>query len=400
MRHAFIADGRLYLRDMDGGIREIESRFACEKAEKAERLSERHGWKGEANPANPLFGGNVVWGSQAQPAQFRPFRFEALLSGPPGEIYYLVGNGSTSGFFRYGIDTDEERMLFIRPGFVEAGIDRCPETGRFVLGIPREDGRSDIELYSAAGRHEKTLSGGDSRDTNPTFSRKHPKTVLYQSSGISRAENGIPRGSGPEEILRLDLDTGAVETVLADSERDFLLPREDADGNVYAIRRPYRPPGEISLGKTLWDCITFPFRLLSAIIGFLDVFTKLFSQRSPKPGGPAIPPPEGAERYVKVLGKTIDLARVRKRGTPEEEWSLAPGTWELIRQAPDGAVTALSPKVVAYDLAPDGSVHITNGFQVRRCPTGPAEKLFRYRLIQALRVLGPRQARGMEAASP
>ena len=186
MRHAFIADGRLYLRDGDGGVREIESRFAREKAEKAERRSERNAWRTGAEPANPFFGGNVVWGSQAQPVLCRPFRFEALLPGAPGEICYLVGNGSTTGFFRYAIETDEERMLFIRSGFVGAGIDRCPETGRFAIGVPREDGRSDLELYNAEGRIDKTLSGGDSLDTNPSFGRKRPKTLLYQSSGISR----------------------------------------------------------------------------------------------------------------------------------------------------------------------------------------------------------------------
>ena len=71
-----------------------------------------------------------------------------------------------------------------------------------MLGIPREDGRSDLELYSAAGRNEKTLSGGDSRDTNPSFGRKRPNTVLYQSSG-HQAPPGVRRRDLVIEAVQL-----------------------------------------------------------------------------------------------------------------------------------------------------------------------------------------------------
>jgi len=59
---AFISDGRLYVRDGQGTVREIESRFITEKLERVERSKTYSGWKGQGSPDDMYFGAPVVWG--------------------------------------------------------------------------------------------------------------------------------------------------------------------------------------------------------------------------------------------------------------------------------------------------------------------------------------------------
>lgn len=396
MRHAFIADGRLYVHHPEHGLREIESQFASDKAARAERHQERNAWKSAPSADNPYFGRGLVWGGQAQPMQSKPFRFLSVICADPDTLFYVLSNGSAAGLFRYHMADPREVRLWtgLRPPLL--GMDWSPHSNQIVASTPQDNGGADLQILDSEGRVRQTVTGGDSRDLHPWFSRCNPRAIYYQSAGISRTEQGVIASFGPESILRVDLETGELKEVLAGGDVEYLLPKDDRDGNLYCIRRPWRAPGSSTLGQSLLGCLTFPFRLVGAIFNFLTAFTRLFSDRPMRAAGPDVRPPE-EPRTVQVLGRTIDLAKVQKAAKGDEDLSLVPDAWELIRVSPDGRIETVATQVSWFDVAPDGTVVTTNGYRVR---SGSATVL-KHKLIQSVRWVGPAApAPGGTAAAP
>jgi hypothetical protein len=87
-----------------------------------------------------------------------------------------------------------------------------------------------------------------------------------------------------------------------------------------------------------------------------------------------------------VIGKLIDLSVERRTGSPlfaakeaGEQVFKTPPSWVLMRQPAAGPEKAemIAESARSFDLASDGSVIYSNGFDVYRMPTngGPAAKI-------------------------
>ena len=291
MVYAVISDGRLYVRHPDGRIDEIESTFVKEKQERAERQSTYHNWKSQSDSNDGYFNSNVVWGRQASAGFVASFRFKDVIAADDNTLYYLLSNGVITGLFRYDLTDGFETRLFHRNDLIEHGFDYCPSRQEFIIAVQQEDMRCNLELFDKRGSAACSLTAGDSRDSYPSFSRQNPSRVLFQSAGISRDENGYPALFGPEAIYCSDIEAEEVTEMLANPNYDLLLPKEDAEGNLYFIRRPYRVPGHVSFGKSVLDSVLFPFRFIVAVVGFLNAFTKLFNQQSFRADGPHVQMP-------------------------------------------------------------------------------------------------------------
>jgi hypothetical protein len=238
--HAFIADSRLYAR-RGGKSVEIESAFARANLEDYERRKTSRGWKGADDAGG---GGYSIWGKQGGAmAAYTGFRFLTVVPASAGTVYYLLTNGHVTGLFLYDLAAGEERRLFHKNDFYTDGLDFSPERKELVCAVAEEDGAVNVNLYNDEGRYKNVLTGGDSRDTHPAFSRAQAGRILYQSAGIARHDAGGIVALGPESINRLDLESGDMEEIAADDRYDFLQPRDDQAGNVYCIRRPYRQAG-------------------------------------------------------------------------------------------------------------------------------------------------------------
>jgi hypothetical protein len=383
MYHVFISDGRLLIHDDDGAIKELTSQFADQKMQEAETNKTHQGWKGKSSQDNPYWG-SAVWGNQASTRTFTPFRFKNVMLADDNTIFYLITNNFMTGLFKYNIEVDEEIRLFHRNDFLENGIDYSIQLDQFVAAVVTEDGSVDLELLNSQGSFTKNLTGGDSCDSNPVFSRKNSNHVLYQSAGIARDEDGTHFAYSPESVNRIDIETGQITEVIADQEHDYLLPREDAHGNVYCIRRPYHGPGYRSIWQTCWHIITFPVQFVIAIFRFFDAFTKLFNQDW-QTAGHNIKPPQ-KNKYIRVLGQTIDLAKIRRNSDSRQGPSLVPKSWELIKIENSGQVRVLAKKVSSYDINEQANVHFTNGFKVSVFSQDKAATIFKHNIVEDIKV--------------
>ncbi len=382
--HIFISDGRLFIHD-DGGIREIVSKFAEEKAAEAERRKELHSWKTEGGQEGTYFTSETIWGKQAWARPFRRFRFKSVMTKDSNTLYYLLTNDFITGLFQYSIEDDEEVRLFHRREFAELGMDFSPDKSEFVAAVVLESGHINIELLDSESSYKKTLTEGDSRDCNPSFSKFNDQDVLYQTAGIARGEDGFVMAYGPEAIHKVRIDTGEITELLSDDKCDYLLPKDDKNGNLYCIRRPYQQPYYVSPWKILLSILTFPIRFIIAIVNFLNAFTKLFNEKPIQPAGPDVRP-KFENKYINVLGRTINLAKLQKSNKSIDNASLVPRNWELVKLSNDGQLEVVAKKVSSFDIDQDGNVHFTNGFRVNELTAAQTEMLFRYRIIENLKV--------------
>lgn len=383
MVQAFIADSRLYVRDNAGGVREIKSPFATRRLEDAERRGERRAWlSGSGDQADPYQA--MLWGRRGVPGQVSPHRFTDIIPVDDHTLFYVLSDLDVTGLFKYDLGRDEELRLFHTNHFMAHGMDYSAERGHFVAAVQGSDGRVSLEILDGDGKVTETLTEGDACDTMPAFSAAHAHQILFQSAGIARGEDGFPVAFGPSSVNRLDLDRGELTELLSDEGFDYLLPREDTAGRLYCIRRPYLARSRRSHLAALKEAALFPLRVVSAIFGFIMAFVQLFDRGSMKPAGPEVQrPPEN--KYVQVLGQTIDLAKVGGGGGSADGPSLVPKSWELIRRDPDGSIHVVDRNVSSYDLDRNGHVICTNGYRVREVCDDRAKTTFHHKVIQILR---------------
>src|SRR5262249_43671305 len=207
-----------------------------------------------------------------------------------------------------------------------------------------------------------------------------PHLVLFQSAGLARNPAGYVVAYGPASIQMADTAAGSLTVVLEDPRLDFLQPRVGPDGFLYFIRRPYEAP-RYGAKNVLTDTLMFPFRLLQAVMHYLNFFSLMYSR---KPlitaSGPAV---QADLKEILVKGKRLDaeaaLRRgVRLNGVP----SLVPASWQLVCLSPQGEEHVLASHVASFDIAPDGTILFSNGYGVFALDgANPPQVLLRDKLV-------------------
>jgi hypothetical protein len=120
-----------------------------------------------------------------------------------------------------------------------------------------------------------------------------------------------------------------------------------------------------------------PFRLLFAVFQWLNLFTAMYTGRKlTSSGGPEREGPD--LKWMVVWGNLIEARKAERRGRMrgEEAPDLVPRSYELVRHRPDGEPEVLARAVLAFDLASDGTILVSNGSAVDRLePDGHRERL-------------------------
>jgi len=213
------------------------------------------------------------------------------------------------------------------------------------------------------------------------------KTLVFQSAGVGRDQHGFRASLSTYAIMKMDVESGTMETLIEEDASDVLLPRMAADGKLWFIRRPYEPMGaSISPWKVGLDLLLFPIRLVRALVHFLDFFSLMFSRKPLITSGG--PPREGPDqRYMMLFGKVIDAKKAQdsKKG---ESQALVPGTWQLIKRSPGGNEEVIAKRVLAYDLCTDGGVIYTDGSSIyHRSVHGDTNQVAQGKMIERVAVL-------------
>ena len=381
---AWLAQGRVRVKRPGEPPRSIESQFGQSIRERAVRSQQRHSWK-NSGAGEKFLSGAMLWGRIMQdPAAIRI------------SITSLC-RGATSGQMLYSLETDdlcavlslenlgaEERRLWNKNDKRLSHLTVGPD-GTVACSVRHEFGTANIAVRPDDQTGFSEVTEGDSLDSAPRWVPNHPRRLVFQSAGVGRDRNGQFAGLGPFSIQQLDVESGNMKTLAEDSTNDFLTPQVATDGTLYYIRRPYTTGREFKPLVMMKDIILFPFRLIYAVFQFLQFFSMRYTGKKLTSAGGARSK-EFDLKEMMIWGSRISAQQAEK--SEDEASDLVPKSWKLFRQRPGHDAEPIASGVVAYDLAPDGSVVYSNGSAIFVLDTGgKSERIFVERLIEQVTVL-------------
>lgn len=367
-RIALIADGRLVLASEDGASKRHGCTFAEQIEDRQQRMAEKNAWKQElgtgAGAGGGMFQRSALWGQGGGGEPLPRPQIVTVCNGPrPGSMVYTLWTGVVGALLEFDFGEDYERRVFHREQFHASDFDRHPVSGKLVCRYGDEQA-SNLAVLDPDGRNMQPVTEGDSIDGSPSWVAGEENEIVYHSAGVSRDRHGYIHGMGAFSIGKLNLRRGEIEVVLEEDHHDLLAPRIDGDGNLFFIRRPYEGPGgkRPPLWTTLKDVLLFPFRLVRMVVDFFQIFSQLVSHKPlTTAGAPKVKGPEPVQMWVH--GRMIDAAKADKEGP--SDGALAPGDWVLVKRSPAGDEEVIAKRVLAYDLARDGRVLLSDGRNVR-----------------------------------
>jgi hypothetical protein len=385
---AFLSGGRLHVKDGDEPPRAFDSRFGQSVRDRAVRSVQKNAWKTQGTGAR--FMGGAVWGAGPRdPAVLRIAITGVSRAAQPGRLLYALDTDEIVGLFSLDPATGDERRLFHSNDRRLRFPCGHPGQDKVVCSVFGEAGTANLALMNADGSDLREITEGESLDLAPSWAPDRPR-IVYQTAGLGRDREGRLAGASAFSAQVLDLGTGEIEPLLDDARFDFLGPRLGRAGAVYAIRRPHRAAGSGSPWRAAADVALFPFRMMSAVFGFLNIFSMRYSGKPLASSGGARQR-EADPRQLMVWGNLIDAERAeqRSRRKGEDAPALVPSSWKLVRRRPAAAVEELASGILAFDLADDGSVVCTNGSAIDHlAPDGARTRLHRGELIEQVVALG------------
>lgn len=380
---AYLAQGKLRLKIGAEEPRTLESGYAETLRQRAARASQRHSWKSEGGG---FLSGAVLWGNSGAAQGPTPIFITSVSGGSnPGQVVYSLENGGACALLAAENFGADERRLWNNNTFQVQHVSACPRTGSLAFSVAHKNGSANIGIMLKDESGVKEVTEGDSVDTAPRWLAGEGRKLVFQSAGIGRDRHGSFLALGPFTIMRLDLDSAEMETLVEDPDYDFVSPQLMADGTLYFIRRPYHEYEGISPFRFIKDVVLFPFRLLRALFHFLNFFSMAYSGKKLTTSG-GVRTRDMDVKQMKIWG---NLVRAQAASDGNEAPDLVPSSWQLIRRRGRNQEQVLAKGVLAYDIAADGTVVYSNGNAIfSLAPDGKKQGLVSERMIEQVVVVG------------
>lgn len=383
LKIAYLAQGRLYIKEGPLPTQEIVCQFGQEMIERATRRYRDNDWKRQNQGG--MF--NAFWNNEQNPTSLQ-VSITAVTGGDErNELLFALGANDIGGLFVHNLEDQGEKRLIHKQDLRIRDLTRHPELEDLVACshyLP--DGTASLGLVRKYNVFH--ITEGDSIDEAPSWIPGKQRRLLFQSAGVGRGNSGYVIGWGPFTIQKLDVDNGHMQTLKESPHHDFLLPRMDKHGNLYFIKRPYLGMGRrVSLFQRLNDIILLPFRLLRTFYDYLN-FQSLIYSRKPltTSSGSQI---EGEDiKTLFLRGRRIDVQKVLRQANRKDETPpLVPKTWELVKRNPSGTETIIAKNVAAYDVNTDGELIYSNGTAIYWLQNEKSQLLIKGQLVDGVFIL-------------
>jgi hypothetical protein len=355
---AFVSRGKLFYCAPGEPQREIHSPHVQSVMDRLERSRQLHGWK-QGTSLGMSFSRRAVRGA---PCDEAPLQFRSAQFAGAGKLVYFLSDDRMGGLFEQDVATGAEKRLLHRQDLLLEDLRVSPDGTKLLCTHRSPSGTANVVMLDADGGNYRELTGGDTADTAPAWVPGRPDLVVLQSSGLARHESGVVVARGPASIQLLDAARGSLTPIVEDPRFDHLTPRVAPDGSLWFIRRPYESL-RYGGGAALTDALLFPFRLLRALLHFLNFFSLMYS-RKPLTSASG-PPTEHDIKDILIQGKRIDAEAALRRGAlVDGVRPLVPATWQLVRRAEDGSEAVVARHVASFVLGADGTVFYSTGYAV------------------------------------
>ena len=142
-------------------------------------------------------------------------------------------------------------------------------------------------------------------------------------------------------------------------------------GRLYAITAPVKEKRP----NPIIEILLIPFRIVQAIVNFINVFVTAFTGKSLASGGDN--PAKGREydsRKEYVKGNLINYEKELKKNKSkkDKDYGFIPQSWKLIEVASGDVIKS---GVADFDILQDGTFIVTNGRRIFAVKDGKTTKL-------------------------
>ncbi|WP_180644517.1 hypothetical protein [Acinetobacter bereziniae] len=355
----YLSNQNLYLLDGNKSIT-VPCQAIDQYKKNLVEIQQRKEWKTKGTDAQ--FTGNFSQDDQVDLNYIFPT--DVVLTSDHKMIYTACLQEGTSINVKSLNDLQETEGLILRKNdFVVQDMAYDEAKKRLALSVNSNGYERHICILPLDANRTQYLTEGDCQDSNPCFDPQDTMQLYYDSCGLAYGEHRI--AYSPKEIYHLDMGTGELQTVASDPKFDFFKPKMDSLGNLYFIKRPYSRDGSHhSPVTTIKDIIFAPFKIIRAIVGWLDFFTQRYTGESLKTtsGNNPAKSQQKSEEELFVEGNLIkaqqNLERNQKSG--EKYPGMIPKSWELVKMSPTGEMTTLKRGVMSFALK-DDTIFYSNG---------------------------------------
>lgn len=360
----------------EGEVSPLPSQRYQRYREAMQEIQRQHQWKNSGTGA--LFMGNLSGLAENQEPAVR-IGGMALLD---GLLYYTAFLGGVGGLYtKDPLNPDApEGVIVHRQGMNTAGL--CWNGASFATTL-LEGQEQHLGFFTLPRGELTVVTQGETVEAGPSWSRDCQQ-VWFSSAGWGREAPGGEPVLGPRAICRLDANTMELTEVYAQPGRDCISPQEGEDGSLWFLRRPRREEQE---GNPLADIAAAPGKVVRAMGGWLDLFTRRYAGESLRSGGGKAK--QKPERDLIIEGNLINAQRALEENQSQGEAypGIIPRSWELVRLAPGGENPEVVQKgVLAYALAPGGYVFSNGRHILRATGTGKPELLAEEGMVTMLTV--------------
>ena len=374
MKIVYISDNKLFLCS-DGKIKELNSEKASQYRENMIQINHRNEWKHSGT------GAKFTGAYRPTPSDDAVLvRINGIAKNDTG-IIYTADLGGMGGIYGKNVTSDKapEDHIFASMDMSIGEIDI--KDGR-IAAIA--DGH--LAVFEKDGSFREIIDG-DTYESDPFWSATDGR-IFCSSAGYARDSVGMVAAEAPRSILSIDLDAGEMNELYSDEKSDLLKPKNDSSGSFYYIRQPYKQQGPEK--EPLWkDILLFPFRLLKAILGFLNAFSVLFGGSSLRGGNPQngdIKSKQRSERDIYFEGRLIEAEKNEKENAAagDKNPGIISRSRVLVKVDADGKETVIKKGVLDYALLDDGSIICSNGSQLIHISEGNENVIAKAKLAHSI----------------
>ena len=288
------------------------------------------------------------------------------------KVLYTFTVNQTSGVIEKTLSAkkDGERFILHTNDGELLSSDYNVTDGKFVAELKRGEISSDLVLLDTERGDYVSITDGDSRDENPSFSKKRPGVILYDSLAAGRNARGEFVEYAPAAVYEYDLNTLDLKEI---------KPVEDENGDIYCIRKPAK---ERERHNPVVEILLIPYRLLMAIVNFIQIFVVFFTGKTMTGGGNN--PAKGRDtdsRQMIIRGNVIEVDKeiARNKKFKDKDLAFIPASWKLVRIR-GGEEEEMKSGICDFSLA-EGGVVCTNGRKVFFLKEGKSEKIAEGELV-------------------
>ncbi len=255
------------------------------------------------------------------------------------------------------------------------------------LTVSKDGITSHLAIFSKRDNDFRTVTDGDSYDEHPSYSESDDSIILFSSKGVGRDYDGNFVEYSPSSVYSYNVYAQEVEELYASNDYSFIKPKQNAKGEIFAIRKPIKDKKKSNL---LLNILLIPFRLIKAIYYMFESFTKAYTGKGFTDN--SANPAKNNEKNPKQIFIEGNLIYADKEYKLNKKHSgdfagIIPRNYELVKFLNNGEIEVICKGVIAYDFDIDGNFIVSNGKYILKTDGKKIEKLTECKLATTLSVL-------------